>query len=56
MGRQDSELDLSFFDRLAIVSSEPDAHADEFDALYADERVSVPGVVFNAVLNCPQPR
>jgi hypothetical protein len=50
----DSELDLPFFDRLATVSSEPDAHPDELDALYRDERVSVPRVVFNAVLNCPQ--
>ena len=34
MRRQDSELDLAFFDRLAIVSREPDAHVDEsqFDA------------------------
>lgn len=54
MRLQDSELDLPFFDRLATVSSEPDAHADELTALYADERVGVPGVVFNAVLNCPQ--
>ena len=54
MPRQDSELDLAFFDRLAIVSREPDAHVDELSALYRDERVSVPGTVFNAVLNCLQ--
>jgi hypothetical protein len=54
MRRQDSELDLAFFDRLAIVSREPDAHVDELSALYRDQRVSVPGTVFNAVLNCPQ--
>ena len=54
MRQQDSELDLAFFDRLAIVSCEPDAHVDELSALYVDERVNVPGTVFNAVLNCPQ--
>jgi hypothetical protein len=54
MRRQDSELDLAFFDRLAIVSREPDAHVDELDALCCDERVSVPGTVFNAELKCLQ--
>ncbi|MGX9394059.1 hypothetical protein ACWX0K_24280 (plasmid) [Nitrobacteraceae bacterium UC4446_H13] len=54
MRRQDSELDFAFFDRLAIVSREPDAHVDELSALYRDERVSVPGTVFNAGLNCLQ--
>jgi hypothetical protein len=54
MARQDSELDLGLCDRLAMVSREPDAHVDELRALYRDERVSVPGTVFNAVLNCPQ--
>ena len=52
--RRDSELDLAFFDRLAIVSREPDAHVDELSALYCDERVSVPGTVFNAELGCLQ--
>ena len=51
MRRQDGELDLAFFDRLAIVSRAPDAHADELGALYGDERVSMPGTVFNAELN-----
>ena len=55
MRRQDSELDLAFFDQLAIVSREPDAHVNELSALYSDERVSVPGTVFNAVLNRPDP-
>jgi len=54
MRRQDSELDLAFFDRLAIVSREPDAHVDELSALYGDQRVSVPGTIFNAELNCLQ--
>jgi len=54
MRRQDSELDLSFFDQLAIVSSEPDAHIERLIALYCDERVSVPRTVFNAELKCLQ--
>jgi hypothetical protein len=52
MRRQDNELDFAFFDGLAIVSREPDAHADELSALYRDDRVTVPGTVFNAGLNC----
>jgi hypothetical protein len=52
MRRQDSELDFAFFDGLAIVSREPDAHVDELSALYRDDRVTVPGTVFNAGLNC----
>jgi hypothetical protein len=54
MRREDSELDLAFFDRLAIVSREPDTHVNELSALYSDARVRVPGTVFNAGLNCPQ--
>ena len=54
MRRQDSELDLAFFDRLAIVSRAPDAHVDELSALYCDRLVSVPGTVFNAELKCLQ--
>jgi hypothetical protein len=54
MRQQDSELDLAFFDRLAAISREPDAHVGELGAIYSDERVSVPRTVFNAVLGCPQ--
>jgi Transglutaminase-like superfamily len=54
MPRQDSELDVAFFDRLATVSREPDARLDELSALDRDARVSVPTTVFNAVLNCLQ--
>ena len=54
MPRQDSEVDLGLFDRLAIVSREPDTHVNELRALYHDERVSVPGTVFNAMLNFPR--
>jgi len=54
MRRQDSELDLGYFDRLAIASSEPDVHIDELNALNCDERVRVPRTVFNAELKCLQ--
>jgi hypothetical protein len=50
MRRQDDELDLAFFDDLAMISSEPDARSDELNALYRDERVRVPRTVFNAEL------
>jgi hypothetical protein len=54
MRRQDSELDIDFFDQLAMVSRKPDAHDDELTALARDERVSVPRTVFNAQLRCLQ--
>jgi len=54
MRRHDGELDFGFFDQLAIVSSDPDAHIDELNALYCDERVNVPRTVFNAELKCLQ--
>ncbi|MGY3587259.1 hypothetical protein ACVIGB_003687 [Bradyrhizobium sp. USDA 4341] len=54
MRMQDNELDFAFFDRLASVSREPDAHVDELKALDRDERVRVPRAVFNAVLDCVQ--
>jgi hypothetical protein len=54
MPRQDRELDLAFFDRLAVISREPDAHADELSELFRDQRLTVPRTVFNAVLNCVQ--
>jgi len=50
MRRQDDELDLAFFDDLAMISSEPDVRSDELNALYRDERVRVPRTVFNAEL------
>jgi hypothetical protein len=55
MSRADYDLDLALFDRLAIVSHDPDANVDELDVLYSDNRVSVPEMVFNAQLNCIQP-
>ena len=55
MARSDAELDLPFFDRLAELSHAPDEHADELRAVYEDKRIAVPGTVFNAVLNRPDP-
>jgi Transglutaminase-like superfamily len=54
MPRLDRDLDFAFFDRLAVVSREPDAHAGELSEVFHDERVMVPGTVFNAVLDCLQ--
>jgi len=55
MARNDAELDLPFFDRLAELSHAPDEHADELRAVYEDKRIAVPRTVFNAVLNRPDP-
>jgi len=55
MARTDAELDLPFFDRLAELSHAPDEHADALRAVYEDKRIAVPGMVFNAVLNRPDP-
>jgi hypothetical protein len=55
MVRSDAELDLAFFDRLAELSHAPDEHAEALRAAYRDKRVAVPGTVFNAVLNRPDP-
>jgi hypothetical protein len=55
MARNDAELDLPFFDRLAELSHAPDAYADALRAAYQDKRIAVPGTVFNAVLNRPDP-
>ena len=51
----DDELDLALFDRLAVLTRDPDAHFAELRALYAsDKRLAVPATVFNAVLNRPE--
>lgn len=55
MARTDSEIDLPFIDQLAAFSHAPDRHFGELRAAYKDERVAVPGTVFNAVLNRPDP-
>jgi hypothetical protein len=55
MRRSDAELDLAFLDRLAEISHAPDMHEAELQAAYRDERIAVPGTVFNAVLNRPDP-
>lgn len=55
MARTDAELDLPFIDRLAEISHAPDRHFGDLRAIYKDTRVAVPGTVFNAVLNRPDP-
>jgi hypothetical protein len=50
----DATLDddeLAYFDRLAALTREPDASFDEIVTLYdGDDRVRVPGMVFNSLL------
>jgi hypothetical protein len=55
MTQNDAELDLSFIDQLAAFSQAPDRHFGDLRAAYKDKRVAVPGTVFNAVLNRPDP-
>ena len=55
MARNDAELDLPLIDRLAELSHAPDEHPAEVQAAYEDRRIAVPGTVFNAVLNRPDP-
>jgi hypothetical protein len=55
MAQNDAELDLSFIDQLAAFSHAPDRHFGDLRAAYKDQRVAVPGTVFNAVLNRPDP-
>ena len=46
---------LSFFDRIAALTRDPDASFGELRSLYeTDEGVRVPPAVFNAVLNRPE--
>lgn len=51
MTENDAEIDFAFIDRLAAMTLEPDAHAEELRAAYADPRVAVPATVFNHVLS-----
>jgi hypothetical protein len=55
MTQNDAELDLPFIDQLAALSRAPDRHFGDLRAAYQDQRVAVPGTVFNAVLNRPDP-
>lgn len=50
MTEHDSEIDLALIDRLASLSSAPDADPPALRAAYADPRITVPASVFNAVL------
>jgi hypothetical protein len=52
MVRNDDEIDVGLIDRLAELTSNPDAHFAELRAVYdAGPPLSVPPTVFNAVLN-----
>ena len=51
MAPNDAALDKPFIDHLAELSHAPDEHPDALRAAYQDERIAVPGTVFNAVLN-----
>jgi hypothetical protein len=55
MNPNDAALDKPFIDHLAELSHAPDEHLDELRAVYEDKRIAVPGTVFNAVLNRPDP-
>jgi hypothetical protein len=55
MTQKDAELDLPFIDHLAAFSHAPDRHFGDLRAAYKDKRVAVPGTVFNAALNRPDP-
>jgi hypothetical protein len=47
---------LEPFDQLAALTNDPDPSGRELAARYADDhRLRVPGTVFNAVLNRPEP-
>jgi hypothetical protein len=46
-----TEERLAFIDRLAELSMDVDNRFDELQALYQDERLKVPAMVHNAVLN-----
>jgi hypothetical protein len=58
MPRRDEALQgpsLTFFDRVAALSRNPDAAFDELRTLYeTDARLRVPTTVFNALLNRPE--
>ncbi len=52
MAQNDADVDLGLIDRLAGLTSEPDAHFDELRAAYDQgPPLCVPPTVFNAVLN-----
>jgi len=49
------EKQLAFFDRLAELTQSPDAAFEELHKLYeTDERVHMPGTVYNSMLNRPE--
>ncbi|WP_422000907.1 transglutaminase-like domain-containing protein [Reyranella sp.] len=55
MTANDAEIDRAFIDGLADLSRAPDGQDEALRAAYEDPRVAVPGTVFNAVLQRPEP-
>jgi len=55
MPQPGQEPDAATFDAWAALTLDPDAHFDALRKLYATEAVHVPKVVFNAVLQRPEP-
>lgn len=55
MPQPGEEPDAATFDTWAALTLDPDAHFDALRKLYATEAVHVPKVVFNAVLQKPEP-
>ena len=53
MNPSDSQVDIPFIDRLAVLTREPDANLAALQEAYHDKRLAVPDTVFNAVLNRP---
>jgi hypothetical protein len=54
-GQPLQDAQLKFFDQLAALTRDPDSSFAELRALYErDDRLRVPGTVFNALLNRPE--
>ena len=54
MTTKEDEVDHAFIDELSAMTLEPDAHLEALSAIYTDERVAVPGTVFNHVRFRPE--
>jgi hypothetical protein len=55
MPQPGDEPDFARFDALAELTCDPDTHFAELRALYETDAIKVPPVVFNAVLQRPEP-
>ena len=55
-GQSLTDDQLAFFDHLAVLTHAPDPSFNELRGLYeADERLRVPAMVYNAVLQRTEP-